>query len=68
MRNRSTDLRLNQTRKVMQRTKENGTKSEKHLRVQVIKRMQFHLRSSRHQIEDRDINLRRRIRMQAGNL
>jgi len=52
----------------MIKIKENGTRSEKHLRVQVIKRMKCHLRSSMHLIEDRDFDLRTKTRMQVGGL
>jgi len=50
----------------MQGTKENGTRNEQDLRVQIIKRMLHHLRSSMHQIGDRDIDLRTRIRSLCG--
>ena len=40
----------------MEGTKESGTISEQDLIVHVVKRMQHHLRSSMHQIEDRDFN------------
>jgi len=68
MNNRRADVRLSQTRKVMQGKKGNGREIKKDVRVQTIKRMMHHLRSSRHQIEDKDINLSCRIRVQAGSL
>jgi len=49
----------------MPRTEENGTRSEYH-RILVIRRMLHHLRGSTHRIEDRDIDLRRRIMISCG--
>jgi len=50
----------------MQRTKENRTKSEQGLRIQVTRRMLHHLRSSMHQIEDKDSDQENGTRRQAG--
>jgi len=45
----------------MKGRKENGTRSEKDLRVYVIKIMLHHLRTSIHKIKDMDIDVRSRI-------
>jgi len=50
----------------MQGTRENGTRSKKDHKIQVIRRMLYHLRSSMHQIDDRGINLRSIIRSPCG--
>jgi len=52
----------------MQGTKENVTKSKQDLRVQIINKMLHRLRSSMHQLEDRDIDLRSRISVKARSL
>lgn len=54
MENRSAKLILRGIGEVMQRIKKNGAEREKGLRIQVTKRILHHLRSSMHQIEDKD--------------
>lgn len=57
MRNESADMRISQIGSIMQRIKENGTRSEQGLKTQVTRRMLPHLRSSMHLAEDRDFDI-----------
>lgn len=54
--------------KVMIRIKENWTRNEQSLKMQVTRGMFPHLRSSIHLVEDEDFDLKRRIRMKARSI
>jgi len=68
MNNQSAELRLSQTGEVMQRTKENGTKIEQGLRIEVTRIMLHHLRSSMHRIEDKDFDQENKTRRQVESI
>jgi len=59
---------LSQTGEVMKRIKENRIKIEQGHKVQITRRMLNNLRGSMHQIEDRDIKMKRRTGIEARSL